>query len=306
MSISVLKPKAVGPGSVIGVVAPASPVKKEFVDPGVAELTRLGFRTRLGKRLYSRSRYTAGSPEDRLKDWVELWEDPEVDALFCARGGYGSMDLLTRLSPEQARENPKVVLGSSDATALLQLLTSGAGLVTFHGPMVAQQIARSDYDSGNLLTVLGSTGPPGRIAVDTAELLHDGAAEGALLGGCLSIVAALAGTPFLPSFAGAVLFLEDTQTKPYQIDRMLTQLRLAGLLDGVRGLVFGEMPGCEQHADQGYTLPEMLRDWTSYLRVPVLFGFPSGHTRSKGLTLPLGSRVRLDATGLTLLEGAVA
>jgi muramoyltetrapeptide carboxypeptidase len=306
LSVPVLKPKAIGPGSLVGVIAPASPVRKEFLEAGIAELTRLGFRTRLGRRLYERSRYTAGSAEDRLKDWVELWEDPKVEALFCARGGYGSLDLLTRLSPERARENPKVVLGSSDATALLQFLMSGAGLVSFHGPMVAQQIARGDYDNGNLLTVLGSIDPPGRVAVDTAERLHDGAAEGMLLGGCLSIVAALAGTPFLPSFEGAILFLEDTQTKPYQIDRMLTQLRLSCLLDGVRGIVFGEMPGCEQHPDQGYTLPDMLRDWTSYLKVPVLFGYPSGHTLSKGLTLPLGVQARLDHDGLTLLEGAVA
>jgi muramoyltetrapeptide carboxypeptidase len=301
-----LKPKAVRAGAVIGVVAPASPVRKEYVDAGVAELERLGFRTRLGRRLYHRGRYTAGTASDRLQDWVELWEDPEVSALFCARGGYGSMDLLTRLSAERTRENPKVVLGSSDATALLAFLRSGAGLVSFHGPMVAQQIARGDYDRENLLSVLGSIDAPGTIAVETVERLHPGSAEGPLLGGCLSIVAALAGTRFLPSFAGAILFLEDTQTKPYQIDRMLTQLRLAGLLDGVRGLVFGEMPGCEQHPDQGYTLQEMLRDWTSYLRVPVLFGFPSGHTRSKGLALPLGARARLDDDGLTLLEGAVS
>jgi len=301
-----LKPKALRTGAVIGVVAPASPVRKEFIDPGVAELERLGFRTRLGKRIFHRGRYTAGSAEDRLQDWIELWEDPDVSALFCARGGYGSMDLLTRLPAERARENPKAVLGASDATALLLFLMSGAGLVSFHGPMVAQQIARGDYDRENLLRVLGSVEAPGRIAVETAERLHRGAAEGPLLGGCLSIVAALAGTRFLPSFDGAILFLEDTQTKPYQIDRMLTQLRLAGLLDGVRGLVFGEMPGCEQHPDQGYTLKEMLRDWTSYLRVPVLYGFPSGHTRSKGLTLPLGARVRLDDDGLTLLEGAVS
>jgi muramoyltetrapeptide carboxypeptidase len=301
-----LKPKAVRAGAVIGVVAPASPVRKEFVDSGVAELERLGFRTRLGQRLYHRGRYTAGTASDRLQDWAELWDDPEVSALFCARGGYGSMDLITRLSPEQARENPKVVLGSSDATALLAFLLSTAGLVSFHGPMVAQQIARGDYDRGNLLAVLGAVEAPGTIPVETAERLHPGSAEGTLLGGCLSIVAALAGTDFLPSFSGAILFLEDTQTKPYQIDRMLTQLRLAGLLDGVRGLVFGEMPGCEQHPDQGYTLQEMLRDWTSYLRVPVLFGFPSGHTRSKGLTLPLGTRARIDDDGLTLLEGAVS
>jgi len=306
LNTPVLKPKAVRAGAVIGVVAPASPVRKEFIDRGVSELESLGFRTRLGKRLYHRGRYTAGTASERLEDWIELWEDTDVSALFCARGGYGSMDLLDRLSPESLRENPKVVLGSSDATALLAFLMSGAGLLSFHGPMVAQQIARGDYDRGSLLTVLGSIEAPGRIALDTTETLHGGTGEGPLLGGCLSIVAALAGTRFLPSFEGAILFLEDTQTKPYQIDRMLTQLRLAGLLDGVRGLVFGEMPGCGQHPDQGYTLQEMLRDWTSYLRVPVLFGFPSGHTRSKGLTLPLGARARLDADGLTLLEGAVS
>lgn len=306
MSPTLLKPKAVGPGSVVGVVAPASPVRKAFVEQGVAELERLGFRTRLGERLYHRGRYTAGSVEDRLSDWIDLWEDPGVAALFCARGGYGSMELLTRLSPERARENPKLVLGSSDATALLSFLMSGAGLSTFHGPMVAQQIARGDYDRENLLRMVSSTEAPGRIEVESAEWLHRGRAEGTLLGGCLSILAALAGTPFLPSFHGAILFLEDTQTKPYQIDRMLTQLRLAGLLTGVRGIVFGEMPGCEQHPDQGYTLPEMLREWTASLGVPVLFGVPSGHTRSKGLTLPLGAMARLDDDGLTLLEGAVA
>jgi muramoyltetrapeptide carboxypeptidase len=306
LSTPVSKPKAVRAGAVIGVVAPASPVRREFVDQGVADLESLGFRTRLGKRLYHRGRYTAGSASDRLQDWIDLWEDPDVSALFCARGGYGSMDLLMHLSADRIRENPKAVLGSSDVTALLLFLMSGAGLVSFHGPMVAQQIARGDYDRANLLTVLGSIVAPGRVAVETAEPLHGGAAEGLLLGGCLSIVAALAGTRFLPSFERSILFLEDTQTKPYQIDRMMTQLRLAGLLDGVRGIVFGEMPGCEQHPDQGYTLQEMLRDWTSYLRVPVLFGFPSGHTRSKGLTLPLGTRVRLDGAGLTLLEGAVS
>jgi muramoyltetrapeptide carboxypeptidase len=171
--------------------------------------------------------------------------------------------------------------------------------------MLAQQIARGEFDRENWLSVLGSTDPSGTLEVETSELLHPGEGEGTLLGGCLSIVSALAGTPFLPSFQGAILFLEDTQTKPYQIDRMLSQLRLAGLLNGIRGLVFGEMPGCEQHPQQGYSLSEMLRDWTAGLGVPVLFGFPSGHTRSKGRILPLGVRARIDEKGLSLLEGAV-
>jgi muramoyltetrapeptide carboxypeptidase len=303
---SLSKPRAVRPPGLIGIVAPSSPVRKEFVDQGVSELERLGFRTRLGKHLYQRGRYTAGSPAERLSDWMELWDDPHVDALLCARGGFGSMDLLPLLDAERLRRAPKAVIGSSDATALLAYLASGAGLVTFHGPMLAQQIARGEYDRVNWMAVLGSRDAAGTLAMETTELLHPGDAEGVLLGGCLSILSALAGTPYLPSFRDAILFLEDTQTKPYQIDRMLSQLRLAGLLSGIRGLVFGEMPGCEQHPQQGYSLQEMLRDWTSGLGVPVLFGFPSGHTRSKGMILPLGVRARIDEEGLSLLEGAVS
>ncbi len=300
------KPPALRPSALVGVLAPASPVRKEFVDRGVAELERLGFRVRVGTNLYRRGRYTAGSAEERLEDWIELWEDPEVTAVFCARGGYGSMELLSRLPVERIRACPKVLLGASDVTALHSFLASQADLVSFHGPMVAQQIARGLYDADNLLSILGSREPYGRFDVASIEVLHTGSAEGPLLGGCLSMLVALVGTPYLSSFRDGILFVEDTQTKPYQIDRMLTQLRLAGHLDGVRGMVFGEMPGCEQHPDQGYTLQEMLRDWTAHLGIPVLFGFPSGHTVSRALTIPLGARARLDKEGLTLLEGAVA
>ena len=301
-----LKPAAVRPPALVGVVALSSPVRKEFVDAGVAELSRLGFRTRLGENLYQRSRYTAGSPQERLQDFRTLWNDPEVAAIFCARGGYGSMELLPLLSVDSLRERPRVVLGASDVTAIHALLTGPASVMAFHGPMVAQQIARGHYDRKSLLGVLGSGEPFGRLDAPAIETLHSGAAEGRILGGCLSLVASLAGTPFLPSFRDAILFLEDTQTKPYQIDRMMTQLRLSGLLDGVRGIVFGEMPDCDQHPEQGYSLPQMLRDWTEGLRIPVLFGFPCGHTRSAAVTLPLGARVRLDGDGLTLLEGAVS
>jgi muramoyltetrapeptide carboxypeptidase len=290
---------------VVGVLAPASPVRREFVEAGLEDLSRLGFQTRVSKRIYHRARYTAGTREDRLRDWNELWDDPDVSAIFCARGGFGAMELLPHLSVDRFLESPKAVLGSSDVTALLAFLARRVGMVSFHGPMVAQQIARRAYDAEGLLALLGSSEPYGRFPVDTMERLHPGSAEGRLEGGCLSILVSLVGTPYLPSFGDAILFLEDTQTKPYQIDRMLTQLRLAGLLDGVRGIVFGEMPDCEQHPDQGYRLQDMLRDWTADLRVPVSFGFPSGHTRSLGVTLPLGVRARLDHDGLSILEGAV-
>ena len=301
-----LKPPAVGDGAVVGVIAPASPVRREFVERGVEELSRLGFRPQLGAHLYERGRYTAGSWQDRLDDLVTLWDDPEVEAIFCARGGYGSMELLSSLEPERFRERPKVFVGASDITAVHGFLGARAGVVAFHGPMVAQKIARGTYDAEGLLRLIQSKQPVGALVATGTEVLHSGSGEGTLVGGCLSVVASLAGTPFFPPCEDAILFLEDTLVKPYQIDRMLTQLRLAGCLDSIRGLVFGQMANCEQHPDQGYTLQEMVRDWTAPLGVPVLYGFPSGHTVTDAMTLPLGVRARLDEDGLHLLEGAVA
>lgn len=301
-----LKPLAMRPGALVGVIAPASPVKKEFVDAGLGALETLGFRTRLGNNLYERGNYTAGTARERIDDLLELWRDPEVEAIFCARGGYGSMELLRELDAESFRQAPKILLGSSDFTALLAFLGARADLITFHGPMLAQQIARGTFDADELLRALQSTEGVGTLTPSGTQWLHPGTGEGKLWGGCLSIIAALVGTPYLPSFDDGLLFVEDTHVKPYQIDRLLTQLRLSGRLESVRGIVFGQMPHCGQHPDQGYTLEEMLRDWTAPLGIPVLFGFPSGHTTTDGLTLPLGIRARLDSNGLHLLEGAVA
>ena len=299
-----IKPPAVKPPARLGVLAPASPVRKEFVDRGVAELERLGFEIQLSENLYSRHHYTAGEIQARLDDFMAFWRDPSIKAIFCARGGYGSMELLSHLNPEELRETPKILLGSSDITALSCLL-SRAGIVSLHGPMLAQQIARGHYDADNLLQLLSAKEPGITLTSSETEWLHPGTAEGVCWGGCLSMVAALVGTEFLPRLPGSILFLEDTQVKPYQIDRMLSQLRLAGCFDEAVGLVFGQMPNCDQHPEQGYQLPELLRELTAGLAIPVLYGFPSGHTTSPGITLPLGVRMRLDASGLTLLEGVV-
>ncbi len=302
-----LKPPALGPSSLVGVVAPASPVQREYLEAGLAELARLGLRTRVGSGIHRRSRYTAGDPALRADELTQLWEDPEVEAVFAARGGYGSMELLDRLDPSRFRAKPKLLLGSSDITALLCFLGAKAGLVCLHGPMVAQHIARGDaaYDRSSLMAAACRSEPLGRIGVPGVSFIRRGSAEGILFGGCLSLVAALVGTPFLPSFDGAILFLEDRGVKPYQIDRLLTQMRLAGSLKGIRGLVFGEMLDCGQHPDQGYSLEELLTDLTAELGVPVLFGFPSGHTISPAITLPFGVRARIDDEGLHILEGAV-
>lgn len=302
------RPPAVLPGATVGIFAAASPVQLPWLEAGEAELRRVGLVPRRSRRLLRRNGYTAGTAAERTEDFLELLADDEVSALFGARGGYGSLDLLPHLAADRLRETPKAILGSSDLTALLALW-SRAGLASFHGPMVAQQIARgpSRWDVEETLGLLRAREPGFELPWRNARSLHPGRAEGVLRGGCLSILAALAGTPFATSFRGAVAVLEDISVKPYQIERMLTQLALAGLLDGVRGIVFGQMPGCTQHSDQGYTTAELLARLSEHLAVPVVFGFATGHTEGEPCrTVPFETRVRMDAEGLTLLEGAVA
>lgn len=302
-----VRPSAVRPGAVLGILAPASPIRRNWLEAGERELEALGFRIRRSPHLFARRDYTAGSADERARDFLELLEDDRVDALFFARGGYGSMDLLSRVEPGALRRRPKAILGSSDLTAALALAAK-AGVVSFHGPMVAQQIARGPaaWDADETLAVLGSDEAGLTLPWRGASVLHPGSAEGVLRGGCLSLVAALAGTPFALSFRGALAVLEDIGTKPYQVDRMLTQLRLSGALDGVRGIVFGQMPGCVQHPDQGYTTAELLARLSEPFGVPTVFGFATGHTPGvPARTVPFEVRARMNADGLTLLEPAV-
>ncbi len=303
-----MRPPAVVPPAGLGVFAPASPVRAEYLEAGERALAELGFRVRRAPALFERGDYTAGTPEQRAGDFLTLLDDEEVAALFCARGGYGSLDLLERIPPGRLRERPKALLGASDATAL-HALAARAGIVSFHGPMVAQQMARGAeaWDSGELLGLLSATSPGFRLAWRAAEPLHGGSAEGALRGGCLSLVAALVGGPCELRFEGAIAVLEDIGVKPYQIERMFTQLRQAGAFRGVRGFVFGEMPGCVQHPDQGYTTADLLRRLTAPFGVPAVMGFATGHTTpgSACRTLPFGVGARMDDSGVTLLEAPV-
>ncbi len=301
-------PKAVRPGATIGVFAPASPVRLPFLEAGERELERLGFRVRRAPRLLARREYTAGTAEERVADFLELLHDDRVDALFGARGGYGSLDLLPGIPAAALRERPRVVLGASDLTALLAHCV-GAGIPAFHGPMVAQQIARGPeaWDADELLGLLDAAAPGFRLPWRGAEPLHPGAVEGVLRGGCLSLLTALVGAPWEQRFQGAIAVFEDIGVKPFQIERMLTQLRLSGALEGVRGIVFGQMPGCMQHPDQGYALPDLLARLTAPLGVPVAFGFATGHgERGACRTVPLGVRARMDEEGITLLDPVVA
>lgn len=311
-----VKPAVLRPGDLVAIVAPASNLKAEYLARGVAELERLGFRVRQRADILDKARYTAGSDARRTEELMQAFTDPEVKAVWAARGGYGVMRILRLLDENALRANPKVFIGYSDLTALHMYLYRRFGWVTFHGPMAAKDLAGGEqhYDRQNLIAALMQTTPLGDIApaphASQLEMLHPGAGPvaGRLLGGCLSLLTAMLGTPDELETRGAILFLEDIGVKPYALDRMFQQLRLAGKLDGVRGIVFGEMADCVQHAEQGYTIQEALAEMTADLGIPVLFGLPSGHSVRGNLTLPLGVEARLDGRNatLTILEAGVS
>ena len=228
----------------------------------------------------------------------------EVQAIICARGGYGANYLLESLDLEKIKAHPKIFVGYSDLTALLTYFSDAAGLITFHGPMVAKDWA---HDNGVDLTswrsaLAGAAAWELQLGADSgAKGLVDGTAEGVLYGGCLSILVASLGTPYEIKTEGTILFLEDVAAKPYQIDRMLMQLKLAGKLNDVRGIIFGEMRDCFQTVNQGYTLEEVVLRVVGELRVPVAFGVKSGHVTARNMTLPIGVRA-----GLTVRDGRVS
>jgi len=318
---SIVKPAALRAGDTVAIVAPASNLKSDYLARGVAELERLSFRVRHQDGILAKDRYTAGSDERRAKELMWAFADPEIKAVWAARGGYGVMRILDQLDEDVLRRNPKIFIGYSDLTALHLYLYRRFGWVTFHGPMAAKDLAAQDssgsekhYDRETLLAAITQTAPMGEIKSLKTEMLHlglggsGGRATGRLLGGCLSLIAAMMGTSDELDTRGSILFLEDTGTRPYAIDRMLQQLRLAGKFDEVRGIVFGEMTDCVQHAEQGYTIQEVLAECTDGLGVPVMFGLPSGHSPLGNLTLPLGVMATLDADRgvLSIDEAAVA
>ena len=312
-----VKPKALKEGDTVAIVAPASNLKSDYLKRGVSELEKLGFKVRYDADILSKDRYTAGSDERRARELMNAFADPEIKAVWAARGGYGSMRLLQRLDQEilklqPLKLQPKIFIGYSDITALHLYFYRRFGWVTFHGPMAAKDRAggADQYDEATLLGAIMSAAPLGAIRSERTEMLHTGSGEpvsGRLLGGCLSLIAGMMGTPCELDTRGSILFLEDTGTKPFALDRMIEQLRLAGKLDQVRGIVFGEMTDCRQHADQGYSLQDVLSDCTAGLGVPVMFGLPSGHSPGGNITLPLGVESTLDPSRclLSIDESAV-
>lgn len=293
-------PPAPRPGDTIGVIAPASSFDPRQLERGCEHLRRLGYKIFFHESIAERDLYFAGPAERRAWELEQMFEKRFVQGILCARGGYGSNYLLPLLKLEVIRKNPKFLMGYSDITALLTYIHDQTGLVTYHGPMVAKDFA----DAASPIDFTA----PLNATVD-GEHIKAGECSGKLYGGCLSILVASLGTPHEIQTMGTILFVEDVGTKPYQVDRMLRQLKLARKLDGVRGIVFGEMPDCAQPGGQDHTLQEVVQRVLSDFDGPIGWGLRSGHLSDytvPGVTLPMGAAARLAVSKRSMTLQAVA
>jgi muramoyltetrapeptide carboxypeptidase len=303
-----IKPPALRTGDKVGIVAPASNIKRELLERGCEALRRLGYEPFYFDSILERDLYFAGSVERRARELEEMFVREDVRAIICARGGYGSNYLLDALDLRKIAAHPKIFVGYSDLTSLLTRFADTANFVTFHGPMVTKDFASDDGVDLASWTVAMSGATESEVGADSgARALLPGEAGGILYGGCLSILVASLGTPYEIRTDGTILFLEDVAAKPFQIDRMLMQLKLAGKLKAVRGIVFGEMQDCRQSVEQDYTLEEVVTRIVGDLGIPVAFGLRSGHVSRANVTLPIGVQARLEVGAevrLKFLESA--
>jgi len=305
----VLKPPAVAPDARIAVIAPASSSKPERLTRGIEALRARGYNAEFGKYAQGRlAPYFSGTAEERLADLHAAFSDPDMRAVFCTRGGYGSNYLLEDIDLDLIRDNPKPLFGYSDMTAVQSWLLDEIGLVSFHGPMVAADFAVDDgvHDASFDAALDGSSVMAG--AAEGLRILRPGRAQGVMYGGCLSILTGSLGTRFAPQTEGKLLFLEDVGAKPYQIDRMLRQMVLGGKLDGVTGFIFGEMLECASPGTGPELLEQVILRVLDWFDGPIAIGLRSGHVSRGNVTLPFGIEAELileDEPLLRYLEPAV-
>lgn len=288
-------------GDSIGIIAPAGPVTPSEIRPGIDLLESAGFKTVVSPNLYERRDYLAGDDETRLQDLYGMFEDPDVKAVICARGGYGTLRLLRKIDFNRIRRHPKLFVGYSDITALLWAFYHMAELVTFHGPTIKDLHNNNLQNLENLFSLITSD-RPFSLDIPQGVIIREGHATGRLLGGNLCLICHLLGTPLMPSLEGAILFIEEKREPLYRIDRMMTHLRLSGRLEGLTGLMVGDFTECGDKEDVYRIVAETL----SEKDIPVLGGLPIGHG-AENTALPIGVRALLDTDqlSLSLLEPCV-
>ncbi len=312
----IIKPKRLKKGDTVALIAPASGVEPEEFEKALQNLGDLGFKTKIGKNARARNGFLAGTDKERLADLHQAFADVEVKAIWCVRGGYGAGRLLPALDFNLIKKNPKILIGYSDITALHTAIHQNTGLVTFHGPTGAATF--SDYAKNHLINTLTNPSAPYRVELSPdnvvkesnlfkTETIFRGKCRGRLIGGNLSLLSALAGTPFgLRNTQGRILFTEDVGEQPYRIDRMLTQLRQSIDLRRLAGIALGIFEDCNPKAAGSQSLIDVLKDRLGDLGIPVVYGLSFGHIRDQ-FTLPIGIQAELDTetATLTFLETGV-
>lgn len=307
-----IRGKALRRGDTIGLIAPASPVSKEKVDLSKAALEKLGFKVKIGASCYEQYGYLAGKDKVRAKDINKMFSDDEVDGTICIRGGYGTLKILNMLDYEMIKNNPKIFVGYSDITNIHIVLNQICKLITIHGPMAASNMIENfdDYSKESLLRNIGNNTFIGELdnpAGEDIKVFNAGITEGEIIGGNLALIAASMGTPYEIDTKGKILFLEDIDERPYNIDRMLTALLLGGKLEDTKGIILGDFNNCKPNSgEESLSLMQVFEDIIIPLNKPTIYNIKSGHCHPM-LTLPLGARARLDANNgkIIMLESPV-
>lgn len=291
----ITRPKALKPGDTVGIAAPAGPVGRVALESGIRVLASMGFNIVLPDGLFSKHHYLAGDDHHRAAQLIRLFTDPAIDGIVCARGGYGTLRLLPLLDPAVLSAHPTSFVGFSDITALLCFLTDRCAMAAFHGPTVTTLGMGSADTKDRFFRVLTEKTPPERVAA-ACRTLVPGKASGRFYCGNLTLFCHLTGTPFQPDLRGAILLVEDRNEAPYRIDRLLTQMRLAGCFEGLAGLALGCFSQCGSEDEIAGIVLDRLGD----LGFPICAGFGVGHEPDNA-TVPVGIAAHLDADAGTLV-----
>ncbi len=286
---AILLPPRLKPGDTIGIAAPASSFDREEFDKGIAVLESMGFHIHIPDNLFDTGKYLAGPDQNRADTLNRFFEDPSVHGILCARGGYGSLRILSRIDYDMIREHPKIFCGFSDVSAILSALYSRSGLAVFHGPVVTSLANSTDLTQKGFFEAL-TIDENMNISAEEGVTIQSGLARGPVAGGNLTTLSHLVGTPFEPDFKHHILFLEDRGEAVYRVDRMLTHMHLAGCFEDIAGLIIGSFEDCGSEDDIFELFDTVFREY----RVPILGGFDAGHGRIN-VTIPIGIEAELDA-----------
>lgn len=300
-----LKPKALKKGDTIGITATSSPTTEEKVRAAKTRLEEMGFRVKLAESCFSKHGYLAGNDQLRADNLNEMFADQGIDGIICLRGGYGAPKILDKVDFQLIKANPKVFMGYSDITALHMAMNQISGLVTFHGPMAASDIAGGldDFSRYEFLKAITEPQPMGLIPNPEntkVETLVEGRAEGVIIGGNLALISATMGTPYEINTKGKIILLEEIGEEPYSVDRMLTQMALAGKFDDAVGIILGDWNDCQpKKHNESLSLMEVFQEIILPYGKPTIFNLKAGHCDPK-VTIPFGVRGVLDATTASL------